>query len=512
MTQPSIVRSPSRADLAILAAILLVAGVLRFCHIAGPSLWMDELWSIEMSVGRGSMHDHLPTGVIQTAPWNLTDISTAPDWPKIWTHLNGYPHPPLYLIALRWWMDLFGTSPLAIRSLSAILSIAAIAVLFDLCRLLRPPRIALLAAAIMSLAIGQLDFAQDARNYPMLILLSLGAADLLVRIELFGITSARMVGLLVLCSAAILTHYLAVGAMVALGAYALIHLRGRARWAAVGALAAAGVVVLAVWGYWLRGQIMSLPSAHPDYLSEPADHHVRFTFLRIIGLPGKFLFGESLAANMPAAVLLVVAFLAFVLPLVGMFRDRLSLLWLLWMLGTIGAAVVTDLLRGTILLDYLRYTILASPAVYAILAVDWPGRPILADAVPLGTIVLLAILAGQRLAGGVQSKEDWRQLTGDLHRAADPDDLLVFYGDDPWISPGTWYMAFHYYFPQSRHPWLVLNRPADVNLLHQLRTKKSVWLIGKFPGADGPRVLPGWHPVGLEETTSAGAFCLMEPN
>jgi len=409
-------------------------------------------------------------------------------------------------------MDLFGTSPLAIRSLSAIFSIAAIAVLFDLCRLLGPTRIALLAAAIMALAIGQLDFAQDARNYPMLILLGLGAADLLVRIELFGIKPARVIGLLLLSSAAILTHYLAAGAIAALGGYALIRLRKGARLAAIGVFVAAGVVVLAVWGYWLRGQIISLPSAHPGYLSEPADHHVRSTFLRIIGLPGKCLFGESLAANMPAAVLLIAAFLTYVLPLVRTFRDRLSLFWLLWMIGTIGSAAATDLVRGSILMDYLRYTILASPAIYAVLAVNWPGRPILTYAVPLLAIALLAVLAGQRLAGGVESKEDWRRLTGDLNRAADSDDLLVFYGDDPWISPGTWYMAFNYYFPKSRHPWLVLNRPVDVNLLRQLRTKKSVWLIGKFPGADGPLVLPGWHLLGLEETTSAGAFCLMEPN
>jgi hypothetical protein len=346
----------------------------------------------------------------------------------------------------------------------------------------------------------------------MLILLSLGAADLLVRIELFGIKPARMVGLLVLCSAAILTHYLAVGAMVALGAYALIHLRGRARWAAVGALAAAGVLVLAVWGYRLPRQIASLPSVHPQYLSEPADHHVRSTLFRLIGVPTRFLFGDSLAADMPSTVPVVVAILAYGLPLVGSFRNRLSLLWLLWMLGTIGLAAVTDLVRGSILLVYLRYAILGGPAVYAILAaINWPRRPVLADAVPLLIIVLLAVLGGQRPSGGVDSKDDWRQLSEDLNRAAASDDLLVFCGNDPWISPGTWYMALNYYFPQSRRPWLVLNRPADAGLLHQLRTRNSVWVIGKFPAADGPRVLPGWHPVGLEITT-AGAFCRMEPN
>jgi hypothetical protein len=183
------------------------------------------------------------------------------------------------------------------------------------------------------------------------------------------------------------------------------------------------------------------------------------------------------------------------------------------MLGTIGLAGVTDLVRGSVLLVYLRYVILGSPAVYAILAsINWPRRPVLADAVPLLTIVLLAVFAGQGLSGGLESKDDWRQLVGDLNRAAASDDLLVFCGNDPWISPGTWYMALNYYFPHSRRPWLVLNRPADAALLHQLRTRNSLWVIGKFPTADGPRLLPGWHPVGLEEITSAGAFCHMERN
>jgi len=52
--------------------------------------------------------------------------------------------PALYYILLRWWMDALGTGAAAARLLSAIFSLAAAAVFFDVCRLLHGARIALL--------------------------------------------------------------------------------------------------------------------------------------------------------------------------------------------------------------------------------------------------------------------------------------------------------------------------------------------------------------------------------
>ncbi|MGA2442997.1 MAG: hypothetical protein ABSH08_18750, partial [Tepidisphaeraceae bacterium] len=141
MTQPSIVRSPSRAELAILSAVLLVAAFFRLAQISAPSLWMDEIWSVEMAMGRGSLHDHLPPNVIHYDQPLLTGIDNAAPWWSICTHLSGVTHPPLYFVVLRWWIDLFGNSAAAIRSLSVIFSLAGIVVFFDLCRFLHGPKI-----------------------------------------------------------------------------------------------------------------------------------------------------------------------------------------------------------------------------------------------------------------------------------------------------------------------------------------------------------------------------------
>jgi uncharacterized membrane protein len=181
----------SRSQIVVLIVILAAAVFFRFSQISSASLWMDEIWTLEMSMGHGSLHDQLPANVLQTTSPNLTDLSRAAPWWQIWTHMDAYAHPPLYYILLRWWMDLFGASALAARALSAIFSLASILILFDICRILETTRFALLAAAIMTCSIAQIDAAQDARNYTMALFLTLAAADALARIEVLSCAPRR---------------------------------------------------------------------------------------------------------------------------------------------------------------------------------------------------------------------------------------------------------------------------------------------------------------------------------
>ena len=216
-----------RRHLVILTLIVVAAAYLRFDHIGVPSLWKDETWSIEMATGRGSVHDQLPPNLIRHDQPDLTTLAGAPHWWAICSHLGGVTHPPLYFLVLRWWMDLFGVSAASVRSLSAILSLAAIPVFFDVCRFLHGPRIALFAAAISALAMAQIEFAQEARAYPMLIFFGLCAADSIVRIEYLGPRRRRFASLIIFLVATALTHYLSVGALISMAVYAVIRLRSR---------------------------------------------------------------------------------------------------------------------------------------------------------------------------------------------------------------------------------------------------------------------------------------------
>jgi hypothetical protein len=499
--------NPSRAGW-VLAAILCVGAFLRFYQIASTSMWMDEIWSIEMSLGRGSVHDHLPTGVIQTSQVELTSLSDAQPWWHIWNSLTGVTTAPLYIIFLRWWMDIFGNFPAAARSLSALFSVVTILIFFDVCRLLHNRRIGLLAAAIMAIAPAQIEFGQETRSYSLLILICLCAADALIRQEKLGFSRRRSWCLAGSLLAAALTHYFAAGAIAALALYAATKKISSA-WKPFLIAAAVGGLL---WGFQFWQQIHSLPPGRPAFLNSSEPDHATAAALQTIGLPAQWLVAQTFARLLPAAAFVLLAAATILLPLIRFPWRRDTLLWLIWIAATALPLALSDIFRQTTFLDYLRYTILASPAAYALLAsIDFPLRPIIRDTIGYCALALCAFFTLQRCHQAPTSKEDWRELATRLDREAQSDDLLVFTGNDPWASPGTWYMGFKYYAPQSDRPWLILQAPADPDLLKQLAERRSIWVIGRYPTIDGPADLPGWHTVDGWATTAGAAAHLTHP-
>jgi hypothetical protein len=252
------------------------------------------------------------------------------------------------------------------------------------------------------------------------------------------------------------------------------------------------------------------PTNAPDFLTEAPQGHGWTTFLRVVGLPGQYVLGEEFAGQQSAGVLAALAGLILVIPLLRLWGRRDLGLWVLWLVGTLGLVVALDVVKHTKLLMYVKYTILATPAVYALLAVfDWPPKRLMNHALAIAVLIAMVIIAGMRIQRGPQSKEDWRELSRSLDKNAGPGELLVFYGNGPWISPGMFYMGFKYYSPASQRPWLILNGPANATLMRQINGgARSLWLVGFYPREDGPDLLPGWQPLSEEQTT-AGAMCQM---
>jgi len=492
-----------------LLGIFAVATALRLAQLGGPSLWMDEIWSIEISSGRGSAHAHLPEGIIQNQQVELTALKDAPSWWCIWpTIADQCSHPPLYHIILRWWMDVLGNGAAATRGLSVLFSLAAVLIVFDIARLLHDRRTALLMAGMMAVAIGQIQFAQETRSYAMLTALCLAAAEILVRIEKFGVSRRRLLGLFIFSAAAALTHYLAAGALLAILLYAVLALRGQARRAAVGTLVAAAVLVIVAWGPFFVRQMRSSPQVRPVFLMEPPAHHVPNTLRRIVGMPTQYLLGGQVARELPSPAIITIAFVALVLPWIFLRWRRDLLLWCLWTTLVIGLVAGIDLVAGTTQMVYLRYTVLATPGVCAaVVSLNWRRLRGLRYIVPILAIVAVGMLAGKRALEPIPAKEDWREFSAYLQASAATDELLIFYGGNPWVAPGTWYMGFRYYQPAANHPWLILSRQRSLERVRaELAGRASVWLIGFNPAHDGPRLLPGWH-VDSAFTNTAGAFC-----
>jgi mannosyltransferase len=127
----------------LLAAILILAIFLRFYELGTESIWLDEAESIRES---------------------------AMAIPQIAQHTN---QPPLYFLILRIWIELFGTGETALRSLSAMFGILAIAVVFLVGSSLANQRVGLIGAFLASISGFLIYYSQEARAYCLLLLLSL---------------------------------------------------------------------------------------------------------------------------------------------------------------------------------------------------------------------------------------------------------------------------------------------------------------------------------------------------
>lgn len=119
--------------------IIFIAGtMLRCIDLTGESIWVDE--------GRSMALAKMPVSrIIQE---NANDN-----------------HPPLYYIFLHYWIKLFGTDELSGRLPALILGIFSIPLIYLVGRRLFNPETALFAAAIFSVSVFQIQYAQEIKTY-----------------------------------------------------------------------------------------------------------------------------------------------------------------------------------------------------------------------------------------------------------------------------------------------------------------------------------------------------------
>lgn len=127
------------------ALILLVAAAMRFANVGVLPLWLDEgysWWDAQQSL---------------TDLWNLVPQCD--------------PHPPLYAMLLKLWVDAFGDTTTALRTLSALAGVITTGFIMLAGRELGL-RHALIAGLIFATAPFQVQFSQEARPYAMLAMAS----------------------------------------------------------------------------------------------------------------------------------------------------------------------------------------------------------------------------------------------------------------------------------------------------------------------------------------------------
>lgn len=169
--------------------VLLVLGVFfRFFNLEGKLYWHDEVYTTMRAAGftRQEIDAELFQNRIFAAPelqkyQHLKPGSTPADTIRSLA-LEDPQHPPLFFLMARFWMQAFGSSLTASRTLPAILSLLALPLMYGLALELFASRmVAVLATALLALSPFDILFAQTARQYGLLTVMVIGSSFLLLR-------------------------------------------------------------------------------------------------------------------------------------------------------------------------------------------------------------------------------------------------------------------------------------------------------------------------------------------
>ena len=488
----------SRRTILLLTAILLLAAGLRLFNLGSDSLWHDELWGLEMTVGHDAQQLLLPANGVLTAPPDLLAPDPATPWWRVWTHMHHDTHPPLFHLMLRGWRGWFGSGERALRSMSVLWSMVAILALFDAVRVHNGPRAALWACAIMAVASPQILYAQEARSYAPLLAEGMLALAAITRLERDdgGLRAALLLGGAV-CSMA-LTHYFCAGAVAGLAAYCVFGLRGRARVTAAAAILSAAVLGLALWGeqFLIQRANFRADNALVGWLHDPSTHPAATTAARLLLLPGRFIADASGGFKAASTILASL----FVLPLLAGRRSPKVLLWWCWLVGTVAPVAALDWLQHDKHLAMIRYTLLASPAAYVLLATAQDWLPVMlrhvGRAVPAAALIA-GIVALPAHAYHPSWRPNWREMAARISTGRTAGEPVCCVGPcaDGFWSPDGIYIELNEYLRPLNGPIVLFTddpaHPSAANGSTLLSPAPSAWAIVSGSGSDA-----AWPPTG----------------
>ncbi len=172
-----------------LLAIGILLGIgFRFFELDRKLYWHDEAYTSIRAAGftRQEIDDKLFQNRIVPAPelqkyQRIKPGSTEADTIRSLA-VEDPQHPPLYFLMARWWMQQFGSSLTASRSLPAILSLLSLPLMYALAQELFASNLAaLLATALLALSPFDILFAQTARQYSLLTATVIGSSWLLLK-------------------------------------------------------------------------------------------------------------------------------------------------------------------------------------------------------------------------------------------------------------------------------------------------------------------------------------------
>ena len=495
--------------------VVLIAFGLRVWRLGVQSVWVDEGISVLLA---------------SRPPAELIATTIAQDL-----------HPPLYYLALHYWMAVAGSGEYAIRFLSAAVGLLAIPAMYQLTRSVllvgRRPRLGAapvwgggLAAMLAALSPFLVYYSQEARNYMMVTTWTILASLCLWQGQEASLASSPMrrramwwISYVIFASLAIYTNYFGAFVLLAhvlyLGVVYLFHRRFPAMGTA--SLLAIGVLYLP----WLKPGLVQLLRIQttPDFWAGSLSFQTLLERLFVAFSLGPKVQGAAPA--LAAFALIVVIGLASLVRVKEVPLGRSEVFLLLYLIMPLG---IMYLITARAPKFTERYLIMAAPAFYLLLArglafVQLHGRALLAEGKRRGQ-VFLAVFAASALALLLLSGLFTSQILNSPDFARDNNRAAVHYIEG-YSKPGDVIVlmmnapqAFLYYY-KGDLPWYGLhpgdNFQAAASQLNQVtQGKERLWLfLWNANWADpagfvldsldeaAPRALPDQHFPGVEVRT-----------
>jgi hypothetical protein len=385
-----------------LLAIVLLAAALRFATLDVQSFSDDELFTVWLV--------KMPFGDL---------LSTVPD-------TEATPH--LFYV-LEWFSTrLFGTGEVAVRLLPALAGLLTVPVVHAAGAIAASRRVGLAAAAFVAVNPFLIWYSQEARAYPLLILLAaLSLAWLLAHMRSGG--ARPLVGWAVAAAAALATHYFAVFLVLPEAVWLLAAGRGplRPRLYAVAAPAVAGLALL------------PLALHQRDTVGDPGGLGGLGFGERLTAVPKNFLVGFSIPAEaLMVTVAAAAAAVALVLAARGSRRESSDGVSLVAALA--GSGMLLALALAPFGLDYVSSRNLVAMLVPVAIVLGYGFAQGTAGKLALGAICVVSIITvvGVDVSPEYQ-RRDWRGAAQALGPAR-AERLLVV--NPPFHNPGPFGVYF----------------------------------------------------------------------
>ena len=426
--------------------VAAVAAALRWYRIDAQSLWYDE---------------------------GISAHQLTRSFPEILRAAALDTHPPLYYWSLKAWADAFGSSELALRSLSAAWGVLAVVLTFLLGRRLFGTLAGTLAALLLAVSPLSVYYSQEVRMYSQVTALGLLSAYAYLERRYWLYALAGL--------ATLYSQYLGAAMLIALNLHALLWWGCQSR---------------REWLYWLGANaavaLGFLPWL-PTFIDQQS--HALNVSPRTpegLGLGTLTAYGGGLAqGDLVLAMGAVLCVLALIGAVLERNRRASSLALLLWLLP-FGLVLFLGFRSG---LFELRYLVLGMPGLVLLSGVGivrLTHFPVLA--VPLAVAACVPALLGLQTQyfDPALARDNYRGLVADIVKDAQPTDAVVL------SAPNQVEIFTYYYHGNLPLVGLPAQRPIDAAdtraRLDQLKAQYSrIWLVSWAMGEADPRgVIPSW--------------------